>query len=54
MSKRIAIGFDSGGNHISSSACYIERKKYLPENQSQKDLSIQGTIDEIISIWSQT
>ena len=26
MSKRIAIGVDSGGNHISSIACHIEKK----------------------------
>jgi hypothetical protein len=43
MSKRIAIGVDSGGNHISSIACHIEKKKYVPENQSQNDLGIQGT-----------
>ena len=54
MSKRIAIGVDSGRSHISSAACHIEKKNYLPENQSQNDLGIQGIIDEIISIWSQT
>lgn len=52
--KNIAIGVDIGGSHISCMACNIDEKKYLPETFSENDLDNQGSIDEIIGVWSRT
>lgn len=52
--KTIAIGVDVGGSHISSAACRIDEKKYLPETLSGNDLDNQGTAEEIIAIWVNT
>jgi len=50
----IAIGVDVGGSHVSCAACNIADKKYLSDTFSESDLDNQGTVDEIIGIWSQT
>jgi glucokinase len=50
----IAIGVDIGGSHISCAACNIAEKRYLPETFSENDADNQGTVDEIIGIWSKT
>ncbi len=50
----IAIGVDIGGSHVSSAACQIEEKKYLSETLSENDLDNQGTVEEIIGVWSRT
>jgi len=52
--KTIAIGVDVGGSHVSCAACRIEEKKYLPETFSENDLDNQGTVEEIIGVWSRT
>lgn len=52
--KNISIGVDVGGSHVSCAACNIDEKKYLAETFSENDLDNQGTIDEIIGIWSLT
>jgi glucokinase len=54
LTKTIAIGVDVGGSHVSCAACRIEEKKYLPETLSENDLDNQGTVGEIIGIWSST
>ncbi len=50
----IAIGVDIGGSHISCAACNIVEKRYLPETFSENDADNQGTVEEIIGIWSRT
>ena len=45
---------DVGGSHVSCAACRIEEKKYLPETMSENDLDNQGTVEEIIGVWSRT
>ena len=52
--KTIAIGVDIGGSHVSCAACQIEEKKYLTETFSENNLDNQGTIEEIIGVWSRT
>jgi len=52
--KKLAIGIDIGGSHISCAACNIDKKKYLPETFSEKDLDNQGTSDEIFNVWRRT
>ena len=52
--KKIAIGVDVGGSHVSCAACQIEEKKYLTETFSENNLDNQGTIEEIIGVWSRT
>ena len=52
--KTIAIGVDVGGSHVSCAACRMEEKKYLPDTLSENDLDNQGTVEEIIGIWSRT
>ena len=52
--KTIAIGVDVGGSHVSCAACQIEERKYLPETFSENDLDNQGTVEEIIGVWSRT
>jgi len=52
--KKIALGVDVGGSHVSCAACQIEEKKYLPETLSENDLDNQGTVEEIIGLWSRT
>lgn len=50
----IAIGVDVGGSHVSCVACDIDEKKYLAETFSENDLDNQGSVEEIIGIWSRT
>ena len=50
----IAIGVDVGGSHVSCAACNIIEKKYLPETFSENDLDNQGSVEEIIGVWSRT
>jgi len=50
----IAIGVDVGGSHVSCAACNINEKKYLAETFSENDLDNQGTVEEIIGVWSKT
>ena len=51
--RTIAIGVDVGGSHVCCAAV-IDKKRYLPETFSERDLDNQGTRDEIIDVWSRT
>ncbi len=52
--KKIAIGVDIGGSHVSCAACDIDKKKYLAETFSENDLNNQAPADEIITVWART
>lgn len=49
--KKIAVGVDVGGSHISCMGYDLENKTLLPETFSECDLDNQGQPDEIISSW---
>jgi glucokinase len=52
--RKIAIGVDIGGSHVSCAACNIEEKIYLSETFSENEVDNQGTVDEILGVWSKT
>ena len=52
--KKIAIGVDVGGSHVSCAACNLDEKVYLPETHSENKLDNQGPADEILDIWAKT
>ncbi|MDO9254016.1 MAG: ROK family protein [Bacteroidales bacterium] len=52
--KKIAIGVDVGGSHVSCAGCNLAGKKYLPETHSENELDNQGSAEEIISVWAKT
>lgn len=52
--KKIAIGVDIGGSHVSCAACDINEKKYLSETLSENDLDNQAPKEEILNIWAKT
>jgi glucokinase len=52
--KKIAIGVDVGGSHVSCAACDLDEKRYLPETLSENELDNQGTAEEIITVWAKT
>lgn len=54
MMKKIAIGVDVGGSHISCMAYNLDSKTLLPETFAESDLDNHGQPDEIISVWGQT
>jgi glucokinase len=54
MLRRLAIGVDIGGSHISCAACDLIEKRYLPETHSEKEIDNHATAEEIISIWAGT
>ena len=49
--KKIAVGVDVGGSHISCMGYDLENKTLLPETFAERDLDNQGQPDEIISSW---
>jgi glucokinase len=52
--KKIAIGVDVGGSHVSCAACDLDEKRYLPETHSENELDNQGNAEEIIAVWAKT
>lgn len=52
--RKLAIGVDIGGSHVSCAACNISEMRYLPETFSENEVDNQGTVDEIIGVWSKT
>lgn len=49
--KKIAIGVDVGGSHISCMAYNLNAKKIVPETLSETDLNNHGQPKEIIESW---
>ena len=52
--KKIAIGVDVGGSHISCMAYNLDNKTLLPETFAESDLDNHGQPDEIIDSWGTT
>ncbi len=54
MEKKISIGVDIGGSHISSAAYCVEEKKILPQTHAESKLDNKKPADEIILTWAKT
>ncbi len=54
MSKKIAIGVDVGGSHVSSAAFDLGAKKYLEKTFAENDLDNHAGAGEIIDAWGKT
>ncbi len=52
MNRKISIGVDVGGSHISSVAYEVEEKKILPHTLSESKVDNKKSADEIISTWA--
>jgi glucokinase len=52
--KKLAIGVDVGGSHVSCMAYDLFNKKLLPETFAENDLNNHGQPDEIIDAWGKT
>jgi len=52
--KKIAIGVDVGGSHVSSAAFDIAAKKYLENTFAESDLNNQAKAEIIIQAWGNT
>jgi len=52
--KRLSIGVDIGGSHISCAACSLTSKQYLPETLSENELDNHASADEIMTVWATT
>lgn len=49
--KRIAIGVDIGGSHISCAAVDLIEEKIIPGSFSQREVDSHASADEIITAW---
>ncbi|MEI8047842.1 MAG: ROK family protein [Bacteroidota bacterium] len=49
--KRIAIGIDIGGSHISCGAVNLQTNKLLPETCFDAKVDNKGSADEILNSW---
>ena len=54
MNKKLAVGVDIGGSHISCAVCDLDEKKYLPETFAESELDNKGTSEEIIRVFGNT
>jgi len=54
MKKRIAIGADVGGSHISCAAFDYQTRKYLENTFSENDLDNHAEAEVIIDVWGST
>jgi glucokinase len=52
--KKISIGVDIGGSHISSAAYNMEKKVILPHTLEERKLDNNKPADEIILTWAKT
>jgi glucokinase len=52
--RKLAIGVDIGGSHISCAAIDLESKEYLEQTFSESELNNHAHADEIMSIWGNT
>ncbi len=51
MDKKLAIGVDVGGSHVSCMAYDLKTKELLPNTFAESDLDNHGQPDEIIAAW---
>ena len=54
MEKKVSIGVDVGGSHISSAAYILDEKRFLPQTLSENKVDNKKPADEIISSWAKT
>ncbi|WP_297088793.1 ROK family protein [uncultured Draconibacterium sp.] len=54
MDKKLAIGVDIGGSHVSCVAYNLESKTLLKKTHAENDLDNHGQPDEIINTWGRT
>jgi len=54
MKKKIAIGVDVGGSHVSCAAFDLVAKKYLESTFSESDLDNHAEGEKIINVWGTT
>ncbi len=54
MSRKIAIGVDVGGSHVSCAAFDLVEKKYLENTLVESDLDNHASSEVIIGVWGDT
>ena len=54
MTRKLAIGVDVGGSHVSCAAFDLSGKQYLNRTFAENDLDNHASADVIISIWGDT
>ena len=54
MDKKLAIGVDVGGSHISCAAYDLENKKLLTNTRAENQLDNSAPSGEIIEVWGKT
>jgi glucokinase len=54
MKKKVSIGVDVGGSHISSAAYLPDEKRLLLQTLVERDLDNQDPADKILSVWAET
>ena len=54
MGKKVSIGVDVGGSHISSAAYIIDEKRFLLQTLAEKSLDNKKPSYEIIFTWAET
>lgn len=54
MTKKLAIGVDVGGSHISCTAYDLESKQLLENTHAENDLDNHGQPNEVIDVWGKT
>jgi glucokinase len=52
--KKLAIGVDIGGSHISCAAIDLDSKAYLAHTFSESDLDNHAPADDIMQVWAST
>jgi len=54
MKKKLSIGVDVGGSHVSCTAYDLEKKQLLAETHAENDLDNHGQPNEVIDAWGKT
>jgi len=54
MDKKVSIGVDVGGSHISSAAYSADEKRFLPQTLAESKVDNKKPADEIILTWAKT
>jgi len=54
MKKKVSIGVDVGGSHISSVAYSVDEKRLLPQTLAEGKVDNKKPADEIIFTWART
>ncbi|MDA0326706.1 MAG: hypothetical protein O3C47_05955 [Bacteroidetes bacterium] len=54
MNKKIAIGIDIGGSHITSAAVDIEALQIVPNTLFSVKVNNKATKDDILKNWSES